>query len=365
MTDVMLRPDLKTAGGEVSDVLFKNRYVGTLTLVYREQGRISGSLQLEKEVLSEEDTEQVYDFVHLHVQALLHALGARDCEVMVTYSTFDHVIAAERHDEMLDEETLLAPDDADYDYDWVDNDNRYEDEPPASRDEYSMEYELVIVGESRNAVEYHVYDQEQNWVAEAFVRILGSDVTGAVHWMLEPEEEDIDTVTDLIVHDFDSEEIDTFVLDMIYDDKVLETIELTHEELLDEAEEEALFLLEPVDEVVLEDDLEEVDVLRAEIHAEDYSVVLARDDGDVLTYEIYQQSRGGLPIGTATVDISQKQLTGFIDFRDPGTTDDREYIATILMQELDKEKDYDTINLSMMHRNRLIEEMMFESEQVH
>ncbi|UUZ93913.1 hypothetical protein LJK87_04365 [Paenibacillus sp. P25] len=37
----------------------------------------------------------------------------------------------------------------------------------------------------------------------------------------------------------------------------------------------------------------------------------------------------------------------------------------LLMQELEKERDYDVLNLSMMHKNRLIEEVLFESEQVH
>jgi hypothetical protein len=360
MTDVMLRPDLKTAGGEVSDILFKKRFVGTLTLVYRESDRISGSLQLEKEVLSELEKEQVYDFVHDYVQSMIHALQARDCEVMVTYSSYDHVIATERPEAWQDDAAYADIDD-DYDYEWVDNDSRFEDEPPTHRDEYSMGgYELVIVGESRNAVEYHVYDRDQHWVAEAFVRMYGSDATGTVNWMVEPTEDDIDMVSDLIVNDFDPDEIDTFVLDMTFDDEVIETIELTHEDLLDE--EDLLSAEDLEDEAVYETLL---DSRVASINEEDYSVALARDDGDVLTYEIYQQSRGGLPIGTATIDISQRQLTGFIDFRDPGTTDDREYIATILMQELDKEKDYDTINISMMHRNKLIEEMMFETEQVH
>ena len=84
--------------------------------------------------------------------------------------------------------------------------------------------------------------------------------------------------------------------------------------------------------------------------------MLVRDDKDVLTYEIYQQSRGGLPIGTATVDISHRQLTGFIDFREPGGADDRELIAMLLMEELDKEKEYDSFNVSMMVKNRLIDE---------
>ena len=65
------------------------------------------------------------------------------------------------------------------------------------------------------------------------------------------------------------------------------------------------------------------------------------------------------------MDISSRQLTGFIDFREPGDSDDRELIATLLLDELDKEKEYETFNLSMLYRNKLIDEIMFETEQFH
>jgi hypothetical protein len=99
--------------------------------------------------------------------------------------------------------------------------------------------------------------------------------------------------------------------------------------------------------------------------SDDYTIVLARDDEDTLTYEIYRQSHGGLPIGTATIDISHRVLTGFIDFRDPASNDDLDTIAALLMQELDKEKEYDGINLTMLYQNEPIDEMIIECDQVH
>lgn len=347
MNHVMLRPDLKTAGGEVSDILYKNRFVGSLTLVYRESDRIAGALQLEKEVLSEAEKEEVFDYVHTYVGALVDALRARECEVMVTYSSYDHVIATETaasaHNQSFDTEVEM-----DYDSDWVDYGTRLEDEYANEREEYTMaDYELVIVGEDGDSVEYHIYDKEEDLIAEVFLNIEDRIVTGTVDWLIEPAESELDTIADLIILDFNDDEVDGFVIHMRHRDEIIETIELTHEDLLS-----------------IDDDDEDPDVYQNHLQQE-YSIVLARDDGDVLTYEIYQQSRGGLPIGTATVDISERQLTGFIDFREPGSTDDRELIATLLMEELDKEKDYEAINLTMMHKNRLIEEVLFETEHVH
>ncbi|WP_426452379.1 hypothetical protein ACP26L_09970 [Paenibacillus sp. S-38] len=357
MNHVWIRPDLKTAGGEVSDILYKNRYVGTLTLVYRESDRIAGSIQLEQEVLSAEAIDEVYDHLHAYVQSLAVALRVDECEVMVTYSSFDHVIAMEEGSSVT-EELESVDEDFDYDTEWIDTDTLLIDDDPYERDELTLgDFELVIVGEDEDAVEYHIYDGDEDWVAEAFLEIEDREVTGTVHWLIEPGDDALDAVADLIVLDFDEDEIDTFVIHMLYDNEVIETIELTHEDLLDGVEGDEILLL---DEEAEADEDEDVF-----LGSRDYTIVLARDDGDVLTYEIYQQSRGGLPIGTATVDISERQLTGFIDFREPGNATDREEIAALLMEELDKEKDYEAINLSMMHRSRVIEEVLFETESFH
>ncbi|WP_088835366.1 hypothetical protein [Paenibacillus tyrfis] len=346
MTHVSLRPDLRTAGGEVSDIMFKNRFVGTLTLVFRESDRIAGALQLEKEVLDDAEKDEVFDAVHRYVDSLLDALQAKGCEVMVTYSSFDHVIASEREAETY-AGVVSTEEDFDYDSDWIDNDTRLEDEPPWERNDFTMaDFELVLVGEDEDGLEYHLYDRDEDFVAEIFLQVEDREVTGTVYWMIEPDEAELDIAADLLVLDFDEDEVDRFEIAMSFDNEIFEVIQLTHEDLLAE-----------------EDDSE---VLWSGGDGDKpYTVMLVRDDGGVLTYEIYQQARGGLPIGSATVDISERQLTGFIDFREPGSTDDRELIATLLMEELDKEKDYSALNLSMMHNNRLIEEVLFETENVH
>ena len=332
MSNLVIRPDLRTSGGEVSDILLDQQYVGTLTLVYREGERISGSIQLDQDTLPREQKDEVIQFAQTYVQSLIDALDVPELNVLVSYSSFD----------LLEEQAF------DFEYDYVDNETRFEDADYEDLDEYKMDqdsvyYELVIVGERRNSVEYHIYDGRKTWIAEAFMTIYGNDVVGEVNWNVMPSEEEIGHVTDLIVSDFDDQEMDAFLMDIKYKGEIIAVEELKHEDLITDHDHE------------LGTDLD------------DYSVILVRDDEDTLTYDIYRQSFGGIPIGTATVDISQREITGFIDFVELENEHNREHIATLLMNELDKEMDYDTFNLTILHQNEPIDEIWFETEtdQIH
>ncbi|MEC0229004.1 hypothetical protein [Paenibacillus alba] len=357
MADIMLRPDLKTAGGEVCDIMYNGEFVGTLTLVYRESDRLKGSIHLEQQSITITNKNKVYEFVQSYIQDVIDAYSIKDCEVLVSYSEYDFVIATDHalQPAIFEVDALADLHQDEVEFEWVSDENRFEDfDADYGLDQLDMieerkknqGYELVIVGENRNRVEYHVYDKESELVAEVATHVYGSDVVGDVLWKFDPFVEEMDLVTELIVADFNEDETDSFVFNMIYKGETIDTIELTHIDLLD-----------LVDEI-------QVDALTPP-NPEDYTIVMARDDGDTLTYEIYQQSYGGLPIGTATVDVSSRQLTGFIDFREPGDSDDRELIASLLLDELDKEKDYETFNVSMLYRNKLIDEIWFETDQFH
>jgi len=365
MTTIMLRPDLKTSGGEIHDILLNGRYAGNMTLVYRERDRIGGAVQLDRASMTESDKREVVQFVRNYIQDLILAVRAVDCDVIVTNSAYDHIIATSRDEagnwkEMDDEneyERFADAEDEEEDYEDVagfepddyeplgdedaDNVDRIEMRTPDGRK--AAYYELVIVGESRNKIEYHVYDQEMEWLAEAVFRTHGTECFGEIRFQFLPGEDEIEAVTDLIVSDFDEDEIDSFDIRILHEGEELERIELTHEDLTD---------------------ADAYDDERTELE-NDYTVTLARDDGDMLTYEIYNQKHGGLPIGTATVDIAHRQLSGFIDFRDPLDEEDREAVASLLMRELDKEKEYKSLNLSVMHGNEKIDELMYETDPVH
>jgi hypothetical protein len=261
MTDVWLRTDLKTASGEVNDIMWKHQCIGIMTLVYREADRITGAVQLEQAVYPEHARQQVITFVQAHLESLTYALGARTCEVTVSYSELDPLFFAS----MEKSDWVDVEEDYDYDYDWMEYE-RFEDENAEEQNEYVM------------GLEGSIHDEEA-----AVERHSAPSASAA---------------------------------------------------LVDEEE-------------------------------RDYTVVRTKGNGDTYIFEIYQQSHGGLPIGRATIDASYRQLQGFIDFREPGDSVDRESIAKLMMQEMDKEKDFESFNLIMLYQNQPFEEINYEADWVH
>lgn len=307
MRNIEIRPNLRTAGGEFSDIMVGGRFAGTLSLVYREGDRVAGSVQLEKESLEPGYKQRVESYLKDYIQSFIHAIRAEACDVVMTFSRYDSIVTA------------------------------------AEEDWESAKYDLVMVNKKRNHFDYHVYDNKGTWIAEALLEIDHAHISGEVRWVIEPDDEEVENITELLVSDFDEDIVDTFRIYHHFNGELLETVELTHDDLLDD----------PVE--VIGDIAEEGE----------YNVILVRDDGEVLTYEIYQHSAGTLPIGTATVDIEHRRLTGFIDFRDHPNLNDAGAITSALMQELDKEKDYDGLNLSLMFKNELVDELIIDNEPYH
>ncbi|GIP37973.1 hypothetical protein J31TS4_12530 [Paenibacillus sp. J31TS4] len=319
MADIMLRPDMKTPGGEAYDLLIGGRFAGTLLLVYRESDRVAGAVQLDEESVTPYERDQIRSFVQDYVRELADALDAPDSSVILTCSPF---VMLEQSEEELDE--WVSEGDAAV---WEDEDE------PVTR------------------IEYQVLDDDDDHVADVAMEVSDREASAIVEWFLLPEEEEIEAITEELVFDCDEEEIDTLTIHHVYGDDLLETIELTHEDLLDDEEYEAS-----------EDEEEDSFFYWPE---EEYTAVLARDDGDALTFEIYDQAEGGLPIATATVDVGEPRLSGFIELEQTRRTDDAGVIASRILREVEKEQDVESLHLSFLHRNKLIDEIELVNEQVH
>ncbi|WP_442601348.1 hypothetical protein [Paenibacillus sp. KN14-4R] len=327
MAGFILRPDLRTAGGEVSDIVWEDQFVGTLSLVYRESDRISGALQLEEGSLSDSEKDEVLAHIEEYVQGLIDALGVNECDVIVTHSSYERVISTS------DESDLEM-----FDMEEDDEEEFLDIERPCTF------FELVLIAISHGKAEYYIYNEDKQVMAEVFCEIHGQDVFGTIDWLFDPMEDEMEGAADLIAAEFEDSAIDSFVLDMCYDGEIVDTVELLHEALLEYSDQ---------------------DILDAEMDMNEYHIELVRDDGDTVTYEIYNMSYGALPIGSATVDLSHQQITGFIDFRSTNELDDRVQIAKILMDEVDKERDCDHFNVTMLCNNELIDELFLEAEQIH
>jgi hypothetical protein len=344
MGQVTFRPELKNAGGETLDILYNDRIVGSMTLLYREADRLTGSVQLNQASLPKTASSKTIQEIQNYVESLVDALAVPFCQVMVTYSRIDHVIATEGNVGKINE---IIDNNKD-----VDKFAKLKKKKAPVADDLLLEeditdferpLELVIVGEGRNRVEYHVYDAKRQLIVEALMRLRQGDVSGEVTWHLHPTTEEIDELTELMVSDFNPDEVDTFDIAMYFEEEEVAHIELTHEDFFDDSK-QAEAVIEPDDSI--------------DIH-------LIRDDGDSITYEIFSEGPKQEPIGTATVDISGRQVAGYIDFLYPGNKEERETIATALLREIDKEKEYDTFNVSMLYHDELIDEIAFDQREVH
>lgn len=379
MAQIILRPEFRTAGGEVNDLEMDGKYAGTVTLIYRERDRLIGSIQLDKAMLSLQEKNKVARWADDYIHSLADALNVEECEVLVTYAKFDHIVTS--FDVELDESLDYEQDDEIFE-DMLD-DSRLEDIiDSGDRDEYTMNddddewkpirFELVIVGEDDNRIEYHIYGKKKAWLAEALFVIEESEVFGEVNWMVKPSEDEIEAAADLIVSDFDEDAIDSFQIEMKYQGVTLESIELTHEDMIafeDQWEQDETSGFRGESEEHTKDGIrgnrtssDDRDYLAK---SRQYSAKLIRDDADALTYDIYEHAREGLPIGRATVDISHRRLTGFIEFREPTRSKDRERVGITLLRELEKEKEYESLNLTMLHENKRIEDIFFENDTLH
>ncbi len=359
MAHIVLRPEFRTAGGEVNDLELNGKYAGTVTLTYRERDRLIGSIQLDKAILSHKDKEEVVKWADDYVHSLADALRVEECEVLVTYAKFDHIITGFDVDL---EEVLDSEIDDDMYEGAIDDSSLVDIIDPGDRDEVTMSeysgvkpirFELVIVGEDENRIEYHIYGKKKAWLAEAMFMIEESEVFGEVNWMVKPSDDEIEAAADLIVSDFDDDAIDSFQIEMKYQGVTLESIELTHEDML------------ALENRWEHDEEDQETVSRSWGGDRQFSAVLIRDDADALTYDIFERSQEGPAVGRATVDISHRRLTGFIEFREPTRSIDRESIATTLLRELDKEKSYESLNLTMLHQNKRIEDILFENDTIH
>ena len=266
MKRVMIRPDLRTAGGEVCDILCGDRYAGTLTLVYREGKRMNGAVLLEEDKVKACGQEAVLEAIHQYVESLIEALHVAECEVIVSIGELDRVIATEQN---------------------VGTVQRIITEPNEKRKKRRSRYELVVIGdEGDETMEYHIYEGSRKWIAEAILHCKNNKIRGEVIWRSHyPDKEEIAEVTDLIIDHLDTEEVEKISLDIKYGDESVETMEIMHGQ----------------------------PPYKVGKIKNPYKITLVRDDGDVLTYDIFRSGNDRTHISRASIDITTSDVTGSVE----------------------------------------------------
>ncbi|RAW17191.1 MULTISPECIES: hypothetical protein [Paenibacillus] len=346
---VELIPDLRTSGGEVQDIMVDGQYVGSLLLVFREGDRVSGSLQIEQNSLPDETEQYIVEQVHEYIRSLADAVSAAEYEVLVSWGTLYSVL--QKSESQTD--VVIQPSQFEDMYDHNGQNGRADVNEvhfiPGSQaesftyedPEHLLEMELVSAGRSIST--YVFNDANGQELAEASLKQYGADVQGEIHWYDEPAENYQDAAAELLVRELDEEIIDTITIRMWHQGQELESAEWVHRDFADE------------DEIESEEDLEEIEAAEEACY-----VMMVRKDREFRVYELFLQERGGLPVGTATIDTSQADLSGYIDYQVPGTSVQRKSLVEVLMRELDKELEFDTLHLTMLYRNQIIDEAKIE-----
>ncbi|PWW33154.1 MULTISPECIES: hypothetical protein [Paenibacillus] len=346
---VKLIPDLRTSGGEVQDIMVDGQYAGSLLLVFREGDRVSGSLQMEQDSLPAETEQYIVEQVHDYIRSLADAVSAAEYEVLVSCGTLYSVL--QKPESQMDVFIQSSRSEDRYSHDGKSDRagvNEVHVIPGSQAESFTYEdpehlLEMELVSAGRSISTYVFNDANGQELAEASLKQYGADVQGEIHWYDEPAESYQDAAAELLVRELDEEIIDTITIRMWHQGQELESAEWVHRDFADEVELES------------EEDLEEIEAAEETCY-----VMLVRKDREFRVYDLFLQERGGLPVGTATIDTSQADLSGYMDYQVPGTSAQRKSLVEVLMRELDKELEFDTLHLTMLYRNQMIDEAKIE-----
>ena len=160
-----------------------------------------------------------------------------------------------------------------------------------------------------------------------------------------------EAAAELLVRELDEEIIDTITIQIWHQGNKLQTLEWVHRDFSEELEDDE------GEESSLDSNGDWMEPAEAE---EACYVMLKNRDREFRIYDLFVQERGGLPVGTATIDTSQANLTGYMDYDVPGTSVQRKTLVEVLMQELNKEIEFDSLHLTMLYRNQIIDEARME-----
>lgn len=344
---IRLRPDLRTANGEVQDIMIEDRYAGTLILVFREGHRLAGSVQLDSKSVPADAKEEILSYVQQYLLQYRDAVGAEHFDVLLTWGEVETVLGDEDgygEDLFPSSSESIIPEPSPL--------FLYEDEGG------EMQIELISAG--RSVSQYELQNEKGHTIAHAVLKQYGTDIQGEVNWLKEPLEEELDSAEELLVAEVDDGEIDTITIKMRYKGKNITVLELVRQ---DNVSHTASDEVEGPDWD--EDGVELLSILDDEQgEAEDSCYVrLVRHDREIISYDLFLQEHGGLPVASATVDISEAAVSGYIDFYIEPSEEQRHELVLVLSREVEKEIDVKQLHITMLYRNVVIDEMLLTSNE--
>lgn len=329
-----LRPDLRTATGEVQDIMIDGRYTGTLILVFREGHRLVGSIQLDPHRVPEHAKEEIIDYVEQYVLQYGDAVGAEHMDVLLTWGQVESILGdvedEEEKDQLPAPQTVLS-----------------DSAPLFLYESEGGEMQIELISAGRSVSQFELQNEKGQTIAHAVLKQYGTDIQGEVNWLKEPLEEELDSAEELLVAEVDDQEIDTITIEMKYKEDTITVLELVRQDDVSGSssdEEEELYWED--------DDSEDVCYVR-----------MIRQDHEIISFDLFLEAYGGMPVAAATVDISESEVSGYIDFFIEPSEDQRHQLVLLLAREIEKEIDITQLHITMLYRNVVIDEMLIDSEE--
>jgi|GEM_PF-4472147 len=184
MSDIQIQPELRTAGGEALSVHRDGEWIGDVFLIYRENDWLTGTIHLDEDYVNAEELEEIAGEIQPYITNLSFALNIVDYAIHLYHGQYS--LLEDYFDEGLDDDEMEV---------LVQN---------------GLEYERWIVGQGEQGIEYQIYDEEKNLVAEAVVDIQGTRIIGEINFTEDPSEEEMENIEALLLKDYDHELIDQY-----------------------------------------------------------------------------------------------------------------------------------------------------------
>lgn len=226
MANVVLKPELRTPGGETVSIYVNDEWAGDLYLVYREGDVLTGTIQIDTSKVEEEELDNVTEEVRTYVEHLNAALGVEESSVVMMYGDISAVVEMEPFSGVVDEEgdieLEMVGDEEDDDY-FEDDEDEYEDledEP----------FHLSVVYRNGEHTKYQLHNEEHEALGLVAVDEIGDNVSGRVEFWEEPDEEQTNDVARMLARTFATGETETISFTMNYEHEHLGNMHLERRE---------------------------------------------------------------------------------------------------------------------------------------
>lgn len=253
--NVVLRPELRTSGGECLGIFLEHRWVGDVYLVYRENHLLTGTIQLDAGKLAEDQMEPVVRHVQEYISGVAGALNIDDATIVMMYGDVDPVlegpetaVQSRSHDVHSAASAGDGPEDEQY------GDEGPEHEMDESGDVYQMSplredrrgtttapqgekpfrlkrrrrrgstgrrisLHLSLHREEGSHTKYHLHDDRHHTIGLVAVDELDNSVSGRVDFWRPPGKALTNEVARLLAKEFADGEVDRVSFTMNYRDQ--------------------------------------------------------------------------------------------------------------------------------------------------